>query len=85
MLCVFYSSNFKPAWWLKNPHGQTMFAKLLQDKSSAVEFNETLELPDGDFTELSWTESPEQAPEKPIVVILHGLEALKIATMPKAC
>lgn len=74
MLCVFYSSNFKPAWWLKNPHGQTMLAKLLQDKSSAVEFNETLELPDGDFTELAWTESPEQAPEKAIVVILHGLE-----------
>lgn len=71
---MFYSSEFKPAWWLTNPHGQTMLAKYLQGKSTAVEYNETLELPDGDFIELAWTERPEHSPEKSIVVVLHGLE-----------
>ena len=71
---VFYSSDFKPAWWLTNPHGQTMLAKYLQGKATAVEYEELLELPDGDFIELAWTERPENAPQKSIVVVLHGLE-----------
>ena len=71
---MFCSSQFKPAWWLSNPHAQTMFAKLLQKKASSIEINKTIETPDGDFFDIAWTEPPEQNLSKPIVVVLHGLE-----------
>ncbi|MGJ8692009.1 MAG: hydrolase [Thalassotalea sp.] len=71
---MFCSSQFKPAWWLSNAHAQTMFAKFLQKKTSAIRLTETVETPDGDFFDLAWTEPPEKDTSKPIVVILHGLE-----------
>jgi predicted alpha/beta-fold hydrolase len=71
---VFYSSEFKPAWWLTSPHGQSMLAKLLRKKLVLNTMNETIELPDGDFVDLAWTQKPDEHHNKPIVVILHGLE-----------
>ncbi|WP_394175706.1 hydrolase [Thalassotalea litorea] len=68
------SSNFKPAWWLKNRHLQTMAAKILRKNESIQVVEETLELSDGDFLDLVWTEEPQASPEKPIVLVLHGLE-----------
>ena len=70
---MFHSSTFKPAWWLRNAHAQTILAKYLQKSPSPVQHNEILELPDGDFTELAWTELPNNANPKTIVVLLHGL------------
>lgn len=70
---MFYSSTFKPAWWLRNSHAQTILAKYLQKSPSPVQHNEILELPDGDFTELAWTELPDNNNPKTIVVLLHGL------------
>ncbi|TLU64693.1 hydrolase [Thalassotalea litorea] len=67
-------SNFKPAWWLKNRHLQTMAAKILRRKQSIQVVEETIELSDGDFLDLVWTEDPQNSPDKPIVLVLHGLE-----------
>lgn len=68
------SSNFKPAWWLKNRHLQTMAAKVLRRNETIHTIQETIELEDGDFLDLVWTEAPDASPEKPIVLVLHGLE-----------
>lgn len=71
---MFQSSDFKPAKWLSNPHVQTMLAKYLNRKEIVPTVNEVLELPDGDFVDLAWTEIPQANNTKPIIVLLHGLQ-----------
>ncbi|WP_337880029.1 hydrolase [Rheinheimera sp.] len=65
---------FKPAWWLRNCHLQTIAAKYLAPRRQAPAFSEMLALPDGDQLELSWTEAPAVRPDTPLVIVLHGLE-----------
>jgi len=74
---MFSTSEFKPAWWLTNAHLQTLAAKLFRRKHSIHTDTETLELPDGDFIDLAWTEKPKKNNTRPIVVMLHGLEGSK--------
>ncbi len=74
---MYSTSQFKPAWWLTNAHFQTLAAKLFRHKQKLVTKNETLELPDGDFIDLAWTEKPQKNNTRPIVVMLHGLEGSK--------
>ena len=64
--------SFKPAWWLPNPHLQTMWPTMcrLPFKNLAIT-RERFELPDGDFIDIDWVGKDSQGP---IVVILHGLE-----------
>ncbi|WDE11616.1 hydrolase [Thalassomonas haliotis] len=71
---MFYQSQFKAAWWLANPHLQTIAAKYLRRKEKLATITETLELPDGDFIDLAWTEIPPPDSARPLVVLLHGLE-----------
>lgn len=63
---------FKPAWWLQNPHLQTMWATLFRfSKPDNLEIvRERFELPDGDFIDIDWAGEG----GGPIVIILHGLE-----------
>lgn len=66
-------SAFKPAWWLTNPHAQTMYATFLRRMAPLQHpRDERLELPDGDFIDLVWFDSdvPQDAP---LVILLHGL------------
>ncbi len=70
---MFHTSTFKPAWWLRNAHAQTILAKYIQRSPSPVKHKEILELPDGDFTEIAWSELPDKEAPKTIVVLLHGL------------
>ncbi|MDP7591407.1 MAG: hydrolase [Litorilituus sp.] len=70
-------SKFKPAWWLTNAHFQTLAAKFFRRNQKIITNSEVLELPDGDFVDLAWTEQPESNTTKPIVVMLHGLEGSK--------
>lgn len=70
-------STFSPAWWLKNAHFQTMMAKFLRRHHFIETTNETLELPDGDFIDLAWTEQVSPNCNRPIVAVLHGLEGSK--------
>jgi predicted alpha/beta-fold hydrolase len=71
---MFTKSQFNPAWWLRNAHLQTIIAKWLKVKKSIHTTRETIELPDGDFIDLAWTEKPKKNDKRPIVVVLHGLE-----------
>ena len=68
------SSHFKAAWWLTNRHMQTIAAKWLRRNEKLNTLIETIELPDGDFIDIAWTEKPQADNNRPIVVILHGLE-----------
>ena len=74
---MYSASKFKPAWWLTNPHLQTLAAKFIRRNNKLVTCSETLELPDGDFIDLAWTEHPTKSNTKPIIVVLHGLEGSK--------
>jgi predicted alpha/beta-fold hydrolase len=65
------ASQFKPPWFLANPHLQTIWPFVFRSRRYPPYKMERLELPDGDFIDLLWT-----APsvKQPIVVLLHGLE-----------
>jgi len=72
-----HPSLFKPDRWFINQHIQTMGAKWLGRNRSIETYAEILKLPDGDFTELAWTEKPASDNKKPIIVLLHGLHGSK--------
>ncbi len=63
-------SPFLPAWWLGNPHLQTLWPYLFRSAPALRYQNERLELPDGDFVDLSWTPNT----SGPLVAVFHGLE-----------
>ena len=63
-------SLFKPAWWLTNTHAQTIWPYLFQSPLRLNLIRERLELPDGDFIDLCWTDRKSNT----IIIILHGLE-----------
>ncbi|WP_462322353.1 YheT family hydrolase [Halochromatium sp.] len=73
------NSDFRPPWWLKNPHLQTLWPKLLmhlgQRKPAGKQARTRLqrrriELADGDFIDLSMGTGC----TGPRILILHGLE-----------
>lgn len=64
-------SSFKPAWWLPGPHLQTMYPTLLRRPIPLDITTERLELPDGDFLDLVWTNNIDN--KRPIVIMLHGI------------
>jgi uncharacterized protein len=61
---------FKPAWWCRGPHLQTLWPVLARRRLRVARRRERLELADGDFLDLDWTSGT----KGPIVLILHGLE-----------
>jgi uncharacterized protein len=63
-------SNFRAAWWLTNPHAQTLYPQLFQHRHTLELLPERLELEDGDFVDLCWNTNT----DGPIVVVFHGLE-----------
>lgn len=65
-------SSFKPAWWMANPHIQTIYSSLRHPYEAPIGKEERIDLPDGDFVDLIWSagDLPKNAP---IVIILHGL------------
>lgn len=65
------NSQFKPAAGLINPHLQTVLPTLYRHSNDARFTSQTLDLPDGDFVDLAWTDTPRNG--RPIVVIFHGL------------
>ena len=67
------SSKFKPVWWLKNSHLQTIYSSFARKKSQVkIDYTERLELPDGDFLDLAWAINGLSA-DSPLVIFLHGL------------
>lgn len=65
------SSSFRPPWWARSPHFQTIIPVLTKVAGLPLR-RERLELEDGDFIDLDWLKTP--TPGKPLLVILHGLE-----------
>ncbi len=66
---VVVESEFMPAWWLRNPHLQTLWPVLFRWRPRPSRERERIELPDGDFVDIDWAGQGER-----LVLILHGLE-----------
>jgi predicted alpha/beta-fold hydrolase len=64
-------SSFTPAWWLRNPHLQTLWGKFLRRGLSQQTSVERLETADGDFVDLHHFNIGDR---RPILFLLHGLE-----------
>jgi len=62
-------STFRPAFFLRNRHLQTILPNLVHPKHPKVD-RERLELDDGDFIDLDWSQT--RSPQT--LLILHGLE-----------
>lgn len=65
--------SFQPAWWLKNAHLQTIFAKYFSPKQPLNTEAEIFSLPDGDEVQLNWLHSKSSCDSAPVVILLHGL------------
>lgn len=68
------SDTFVPMKGVSNCHLQTMLPRLIRRKVLFTPHWQRLELPDGDFIDLAWSEDPNQARHKPRLVVFHGLE-----------
>ncbi len=65
--------GFRPAWWLPGGHLQTLYPTLFRPRRLPPLTRERLELDDGDFLDLDWT----QEQDGPLVLLLHGLEGTR--------
>jgi predicted alpha/beta-fold hydrolase len=76
------ASEFRPAWWLKNRHAQTIYSSLPLSRAPRPALqSEDLELPDGDITVVDWmADGPGPESGAPILIILHGLEGSSDST-----
>lgn len=69
------NAAFRPAWWLRGPHRQTLWAALARRKPEVALRRERIELPDGDFIDLDWTDGADAgAGDSPLIIVVHGLE-----------
>lgn len=66
-------SEFRPPWWCRNRHLQTLYPALFRKVALVDTRTEQFELADGDFIDLAWT-SNDAKPGSPVVLVLHGLE-----------
>ncbi|NOQ63765.1 MAG: hydrolase, partial [Methyloprofundus sp.] len=66
---MFIKSKFKAAWWLNNPHLQTLFPALLRQVPTVDLRRERLTTDDNDFIDIDFCGSGDQ----PLVILLHGL------------
>lgn len=63
-------SAFRPAWWLRGDHAQTLWPAFFRRRTQ-IDINwERVELDDGDFLDLAWS-GPTGGR---IVMLLHGLQ-----------
>jgi len=63
-------SNYRPAWWLHNPHLSTMWGKFFRRRVALESRVERWTTPDGDSVDLLRTPRT----EGPTLLLLHGLE-----------
>lgn len=61
---------FKPAWYLRSPHLQTLWPAFFKKRYLLDLHNEQVELSDGDFIDLCWSKNRSDK----VVLLLHGLE-----------
>ena len=63
-------SEFKPAWWCRGAHLQTIYGGLFRANPTVPLRHERFETPDGDFLDLDRLDGSQNSP---VVVVLHGL------------
>ena len=68
----FQPTPFRSAWWVPGAHLQTLGGKYLRRHEALPLRRERWDTPDGDFLDLDF--GPEEGPEAPLVLLLHGLE-----------
>lgn len=66
--------DFRPMRGMSNPHLQTMLPRLIRRRLNFIPHWQRLDMPDGDFVDLAWSEDPQTALHKPRLVVFHGLE-----------
>jgi uncharacterized protein len=69
---VISGPDYRPPWWYRGRHLQTLWGPLLRRGRSPALRRERVETPDGDFVDLDWLAGRDRG--APLVVILHGLE-----------
>ncbi|WP_106478530.1 hydrolase [Phytohalomonas tamaricis] len=70
---ILFNTEYRPPQGLSNRHIQTLLPRILP-KPSLPRDTEILNLPDGDFVELSWARPAPNNPKAPIFILFHGLE-----------
>jgi predicted alpha/beta-fold hydrolase len=68
-----FASPFRPAWWLRNAHAQTMFSHFFRRPPRVVRRRETLPLADGDFLDMDWHYPASWQQNHPLALVVHGL------------
>ncbi|OHV11933.1 hydrolase [Kushneria phosphatilytica] len=71
---MLFAADFHAPHGLSNPHVQTLLPQLMPRASLRYE-TELVNLPDGDFVELSWALPAPEHPRAPICLLFHGLES----------
>lgn len=64
--------SFRPAWWCRHAHAQTIWAALLRPAPRVKVVRARWELPDGDFLDVDEVAADASAPR---LIVLHGLES----------
>ncbi len=67
---VYTNSSFKPPFYIRNNHLQTIFPALLRKVNGIKYDRQRIELADGDFIDLDWS----KVGSSRLLVALHGLE-----------
>lgn len=67
---VYTNSSFKPHFFIRNNHLQTIFPALLRKVNGVIYERQRLELEDGDFIDLDWS----KIGSNKLLIALHGLE-----------
>ncbi len=65
------STSFRPAWWCRGRHAQTLWGALFRPTPQVLLRRERWETPDGDFLDVDRVEGTASAPA---LIALHGLE-----------
>ncbi|APE32250.1 alpha/beta hydrolase [Halomonas aestuarii] len=73
MVDSWHAADFRPPAGLANRHVQTLLPRVLPLPVARTR-QEILELPDGDFVELAWSQPEPSSADAPILVLFHGLE-----------
>ena len=75
--------HYRPAWWLPNPHLQTLWSRFGRRDPPVATRAEVWDTPDGDVLEIDRLDVPADGahprplPPPPELVVLHGLEATR--------
>ncbi|MEO0571945.1 MAG: alpha/beta fold hydrolase [Bacteroidota bacterium] len=65
-------SNYNPPFLFRNGHFSTIYAGVIRRVHGLLQKRERLELSDGDFMDLDWSDS--RLPTQKVAILLHGLE-----------